>query len=324
MINPFAHVDHAGWFADQETNLPAPSVLMCRGSSGSRFLAEIFAKNGIWMGDRLNESSDSFLLLEKLVVPFMNSGDFPLLRVADGDAAGRHAHRLDESFADFLHAYPGGPWGWKLPETIFIVPLLKRRFPGARFIHLIRDGRDVILSDNGLFGLPCRHDGLIGIPFLYFLRAGSIEELYRRLWPYLNRRRSDDYLLKTIFNRSSPRTWNGIPLDRWNVRRIRYQLGMLAWVNHVETARRYGQEMPGDYYEVRYEDLCTKPVETLEKLLAGLGLSLTDEARDYARLRAHRGRIGKWRDVELPPELRAGFREALHIGRPLLAQLGYE
>lgn len=297
---------------------------MCRGSSGSRFLAEIFIRNGIWMGDRLNYSSDSFLLLERLVVPFMNSNDFPLASVMDVGVAERHLSTIEAAFADFLRAYPGGPWGWKLPESVFIVPLVKNRFPQAKFIHLIRDGRDVILSDKGLFGLPFRRDGLIGFPFLYFLRSGNMEELHRRLWPYLNRRRSDDYLLKTIFNGSPPRSWNGIPVDRRNVRRIRYQLGMLSWITHVETARRYGREMCGDYHEVRYEDLCTNPVETLERLLADLGLNLTDEARDYARSRAHRGSIGKWRDAVLPPDLRVGFCEALHLGRPLLAELGYE
>ena len=296
---------------------------MCRGSSGSRFLAEILMRNGIWMGDRLNDSSDSFLLLEKLVVPFMNSVDFPLERMADGTAGLRHAQMLEKSFTDFLRAYPGGPWGWKLPESVFIVPLVKHRFPHAKFIHLIRDGRDVILSDDGLFGLPYRRYGLVGFPFLYFLNSTNREELHRRVWPYLNRRRYNDYLLKTIFNGSHPRSLNGIPVNRRNVRRIRYQLGMLSWMNHIETARRYGSEIPDDYLEVRYEDLCTKPIETLERLLAGLGMEMTEEARDYANARAYRGRIGKWQTAELPPDLHAGFQEALHIGRPLLDELGY-
>jgi hypothetical protein len=308
---------------DQAAVHTSPYVVMCRGSSGSRFLAEILMRNGIWMGDRLNDSSDSFVLLERLVVPFMNSVDFPLERMADGTAGLRHAQILEESFTDFLRAYPGGPWGWKLPESVFIVPLVKHRFPHAKFIHLIRDGRDVILNDNGLFGLPFRRDGLVGIPFLHFLRSRNLEELHRRLWPYLNRRRSDDYLLKTIFNGSNSRSLNGIPVNRKNVKRIRYQLGMLSWMNHIDTARRYGREIPDDYHEVRYEDLCTKPVETIERLLAGMGMEMTEEARDYASTRAYRGRIGKWQTAELPPDLRAGYQEALEIGRPLLTELGY-
>ena len=37
-------------------------------------------------------------------------------------------------------------WGDKTPKYVFHVPALRTLFPGARFIHLIRDGRDVCVS----------------------------------------------------------------------------------------------------------------------------------------------------------------------------------
>ena len=37
-------------------------------------------------------------------------------------------------------------WGDKTPAYVAIVPQLERLFPGARFIHLLRDGRDVAAS----------------------------------------------------------------------------------------------------------------------------------------------------------------------------------
>ncbi len=40
-------------------------------------------------------------------------------------------------------------WGEKTPYYVLHMPLLLEMFPGARFIHVIRDGRDVLLS---LFG----------------------------------------------------------------------------------------------------------------------------------------------------------------------------
>ncbi|GAB4366773.1 MAG: sulfotransferase [Methylohalobius crimeensis] len=40
-------------------------------------------------------------------------------------------------------------WGEKTPYYVLQMPLILEMFPGARFIHLIRDGRDVLLS---LFG----------------------------------------------------------------------------------------------------------------------------------------------------------------------------
>jgi hypothetical protein len=40
------------------------------------------------------------------------------------------------------------PWGWKLCETTYAVPVIDFLFPGAKFIHLIRDGRDVAFCDH--------------------------------------------------------------------------------------------------------------------------------------------------------------------------------
>ncbi len=39
-------------------------------------------------------------------------------------------------------------WGWKYPETYLIAPLVYRCFPNARFIHIIRDGRDVAFRQH--------------------------------------------------------------------------------------------------------------------------------------------------------------------------------
>lgn len=50
-------------------------------------------------------------------------------------------------------------WGDKTPGYITIIPQLAQIFPGARFIHLLRDGRDVAKSfqATGWFG-PWLHD----------------------------------------------------------------------------------------------------------------------------------------------------------------------
>jgi len=38
---------------------------------------------------------------------------------------------------------PSGLWGWKFPETYLIGPIIAKAFPHARYLHLVRDGRDV-------------------------------------------------------------------------------------------------------------------------------------------------------------------------------------
>jgi Sulfotransferase family len=63
-------------------------------------------------------------------------------RVAPSDLAG--------SIACFFCAYAGRNgkerWGDKTPGYSMELPLLASLFPDARFVHLIRDGRDVALS----------------------------------------------------------------------------------------------------------------------------------------------------------------------------------
>lgn len=49
-------------------------------------------------------------------------------------------------YRSFLEARGKVRWGDKSPPYIEIVPELARMFPGSRFIHLIRDGRDVAKS----------------------------------------------------------------------------------------------------------------------------------------------------------------------------------
>ncbi len=62
-------------------------------------------------------------------------------------------------------------WGWKFPETYLIGPYVERTFPQARYIHMVRDGRDLafkrhltddperrlgrkLLTQIGAMGLP--------------------------------------------------------------------------------------------------------------------------------------------------------------------------
>jgi len=88
---------------------------------------------------------------------------WPDLRIADSDlrawAEGLPAPRLvdiiDLPYRHLLARAGKARWGDKTPPYIAIVPQLAALYPGARFIHLIRDGRDVALSFSDA-GLACR------------------------------------------------------------------------------------------------------------------------------------------------------------------------
>ena len=42
----------------------------------------------------------------------------------------------------------GALWGWKAPRSIYLLPFLQAECPHIKFIHLLRDGRDMALSPN--------------------------------------------------------------------------------------------------------------------------------------------------------------------------------
>ena len=39
-------------------------------------------------------------------------------------------------------------WGWKEPRSIYLLPFLREQMPTLRFLHFVRDGRDMAFSDN--------------------------------------------------------------------------------------------------------------------------------------------------------------------------------
>lgn len=41
-----------------------------------------------------------------------------------------------------------GRWGWKAPRSIYLLPFLHAQFPDLKFVHVLRDGRDMAFSKN--------------------------------------------------------------------------------------------------------------------------------------------------------------------------------
>lgn len=62
---------------------------------------------------------------------------------------------LDAAFFQLAKHTRMERWGDKSPEYVFNLPILKELFPDARFVHIVRDGRDVALSSyrHGTMGV---------------------------------------------------------------------------------------------------------------------------------------------------------------------------
>ena len=227
--------------------LSRPVVIFNKSHSGSRLLAELVEEAGVFMGAHQNESRDSLDMLElvrHLVLAYYpdygalwdgrSAGDLALPRIAR-DALERH-----------LQGYPGdGAWGWKLCETGYILPVVDFLFPGARYIHLIRDGRDVAFSDH----------------------HAPNEAFWRKVY----------------FNTDRIRSWQRLPMTWKDYRRRSHVYNAVHWANSVLVGRAQGMMLRDRYLEVRYEDLCLDFERTAGRVLGFIGAP--DPSRAIARLR---------------------------------------
>jgi len=295
-----------------------PIVIVARAHSGTRLLAEALLEAGVYLGPTLLPGFlDSLDCFHRFVLPLVASKHFPDL------ATGLHSrkvrslcnHCVTRTLTRFFpRRLVPEYWGWKVSESVFVMPVIKAYFPGARFVHLIRDGRDVVLSDNGYFQLTAPHPEFLGAlaDLLLDAAGGYVTTKFRA------------FCLNVTFGTTRLRYWRGIRLtDRRALVRNRFTVQMQSWVHSVATAQRHGRSMGDDYCEVRYEDLCRRPEETVRELFASLNLPLADKAQSFLKRRATTGRIGKWKGAGLIAAEVADFQRAVELGMPLLERLGY-
>ena len=118
------------------------------GGSGTRVVARILREAGLFTGTELNESEDAWKL-----------GDYSdrWIDIYLSHRAGALPVEVEQAMLDDLGSLllehcaplePGRPWGWKEPRSIYLLPFLDRHLPSLRFLHVVRDGRDMALSAN--------------------------------------------------------------------------------------------------------------------------------------------------------------------------------
>jgi hypothetical protein len=236
------------------SRLGPPVVIFCASHSGSRLLASKLMRLGVFMGSNLNESLDSldvFELVRHLIE--RHAPDFSRL-FEEGDAV--LPARVTACFGEHLHQRPPNtPWGWKLPETAHALPAIARLFPAARFVHLIRDGRDVAFS-----------------PFLA---------------------PKDPFWRKVYFNDDRVLSWRGLSMTQRAYRAHGPLFNAARWVNTVTLGRAHGSMLAERYMEIRYEALVSQPAPELARLADFLALPAMASAEAEAGVAA--GSVGKWR-----------------------------
>ncbi|WP_036479501.1 sulfotransferase [Myxosarcina sp. GI1] len=180
----------------------------------------------------------------------------------------------------------------KTPRNCFLIDFLYRTFPDAKFIHIIRDGRDAALSHSKK-------------PWLQAASAksgkretaGYLHGPYARFWIEAER--------KHEFEETS------------DIHRC-----IWTWRCHIEAILAQTANLPdSQYYELRYEALVNKPKEEAERLLNFLNIVDSDSRnllyQEFAR--ANTNSLGRWQQELSPQQLEQIEMEAGSI----LQKLGY-
>lgn len=266
------------------SDLPAPVVIFNKSHSGSRLLAQLVETSGYFLGNDQNESCDALNVL-KLVryVVERYYPDYTRLWHGEGSRDLVLAALIRDVFHDHLAGFHGQHWGWKLCETTYILPLIDYLFPRARYLHIIRDGRDVAFSNH----------------------VAPVHAYWQKVYtdaPQLRR-------------------WRGLWYG-W-LARIGYGLDPLLynaqhWVNSVTLGCRFGAMLRERYLEVRYEDLCRDFAPQARRVLAFIDAPDVEAAVAAVQPTVHTGPVGKHRRHS-----RFQVWRVQRYAKPLLIALGY-
>jgi hypothetical protein len=269
------------------TIMQGPYPIFCRGHSGGRLVCDAFIRNGVDMGHvaLVRKDTESFAITNPIIYEMI------LNAYAYWEANDKQRQSDQNVMKQCINQYldaeiqQGGkkPFGWKMGISLFTMPMLLDAFPTAKVIHLIRDGRDVMLS--------------------------RLEARFAHLSDPVNR--------LVVFGEANVDHFEGHPLTPETVATYRNELEMLHWV----TAVRYGlkgRTYTDRYLEVKYEDICQNPIPVFEQLFDFIGIPFLATTRTWLQQAVYHTRIAKWKT--LPAE---ELKKPLEIGGPLLRELGY-
>jgi hypothetical protein len=110
------------------------------GGSGTRLVAKIVDQCGCYMGNKVNGSYDCSPL-----IPWFKKFE------QDNIFCGYNkemADSLKEYIIDYFREHTKEIFGWKMTSNIYFIKFFNETFKNCKFIHVIRDGRDMAYSKN--------------------------------------------------------------------------------------------------------------------------------------------------------------------------------
>ncbi|WP_193171399.1 sulfotransferase [Nisaea nitritireducens] len=178
------------FFVRQDTT--APLLIGATGGSGTRALHGALGESGFFVGTRLNHAGDAMdfePFLDEIINPVLRetrSLDYALDQLSGGTRAAA-VRGFKAALKTYTAELPqkARHWGWKNPRSMYILPIIAAACPGMSFLHLVRDGRDMALSDNQ--NQPNKHyEALFGEAY-----EDATPEFAIRLWAAANSQVAD-------------------------------------------------------------------------------------------------------------------------------------
>lgn len=125
----------------------SPLIIGGVGGSGTRVLTQLVIDGDYFMGTNLNKALDSldfkpifhFWIKKYLVENPLTNSQQNLMNDVFYDCLSKHLSKKQTSQEN---------WGVKNPRFCLILPFLYNLFPKLKYIHVIRDGRDMAFSSN--------------------------------------------------------------------------------------------------------------------------------------------------------------------------------
>jgi hypothetical protein len=188
---------------------------------------------------------------------------------------------------------------YKEPFLCFAAEKFARHFSAARFVHIVRDGRDNADSLERTYP-HALSDSTVTSDFLSSNKNSEIG-----LWEKL-----DGVNVPWWVPAADAPRFGGLS---------RYERCVLMWREMTRRARAGGRHFPDRYFELRYEDLVREPVRWGKALMAFLGREY-DRWVHRAFMQAFAGSVAIAQRNQDPQRL----RNAETIAGLLLRELGYD
>ena len=258
-----------------------PVIILGHAHSGTKALTEVLHRGGVYMGDKNNKGAvnpwwDSliwaFQFRTPLVARYFKYGhgciQFPKSEVIS---------TAKQCYKKHMAKWTGGPWGFKVCNGAFAYQLFEKVFDRPKYIYIVRDGRDVILS-NGyrwyLTGNPMKHKG--GWEYYSKITFGISNDRNHAPFKFPKKPGVTPEMLKNGF-------W--VQAKAWMEHHKMFSY--LRWAGWLNEDR---------YFKIRYEDLCSQPNKVLMPLFDFLGVQMPDDLKGWANKYFTTNRIGKWKE----------------------------